>query len=66
MFRWLLLFGIIERDQNYVMCQVTVYDDSHMGDYIGVIVHFTNTPTEHAAGGVRTKTVLVFVASLAR
>ena len=31
--------------------QATVYDDSHMGDYIGVVVHFVNQKTEHAEGG---------------
>ncbi|KAG7672116.1 putative Polycomb group protein FIE2 [Nannochloris sp. 'desiccata'] len=31
--------------------QATVYDDSHMGDYIGVVVHFVNNKTEHAEGG---------------
>jgi hypothetical protein len=32
--------------------QVTVYDDQHMGDYIAVVVHFTNGKTPHHAGGV--------------
>ena len=31
--------------------QATVYDDSHMGDYIGVVVHFSNQKTEHTEGG---------------
>jgi WD40 repeat protein len=31
--------------------QATIYDDSHMGDYIGVVVHFVNNKTEHAEGG---------------
>jgi WD40 repeat protein len=31
--------------------QATIYDDSHMGDYIGVVVHFVNSKTEHAEGG---------------
>ncbi|KAK9857210.1 hypothetical protein WJX84_002581 [Apatococcus fuscideae] len=31
--------------------QVTVYDDEHMGDFIGMVVHFTNDKTDHAQGG---------------
>lgn len=31
--------------------QATVYDDSHMADYIGVVVHFVNQKTDHAEGG---------------
>lgn len=31
--------------------QATVYDDSHMADYIGVVVHFVNEKTQHASGG---------------
>ncbi|KAG1680725.1 hypothetical protein FOA52_008057 [Chlamydomonas sp. UWO 241] len=31
--------------------QATVYDDSHMGDYVAVVVHFANQATEHHAGG---------------
>ena len=33
--------------------QATVYDDLHMGDFIAVVVNFTNQRTEHAEGGVR-------------
>lgn len=33
--------------------QATVYDDLHMGDFIAVVVNFTNQKTEHAEGGVR-------------
>ena len=29
----------------------TVYDDSHMADYIGVVVQFVNQKTEHTEGG---------------
>lgn len=29
-----------------------MYNDEHMGDYVGVVVHFTNQATEHAQGGV--------------
>lgn len=32
--------------------QVTIYDDLHMGDYIGVIVQYVNKPSEHNQGGV--------------
>lgn len=31
--------------------QATIYDDAHMGDYVSVVVHFTNQATEHAEGG---------------
>lgn len=31
--------------------QATVYDDEHMGDYLGVVVHFQNVTTEYAPGG---------------
>lgn len=31
--------------------QATIYDDQHMGSYIGVAVHFTNEATEHTSGG---------------
>ena len=33
--------------------QVTVYDDEHMGDFLGMVVHFTNEKTAHTPGGVR-------------
>lgn len=33
--------------------QATVYDDLHMGDFIAVVVNFTNQKTDHAVGGVR-------------
>ena len=32
--------------------QATIYDDLHMGNYIGVIVQYTNIETEHSTGGV--------------
>lgn len=31
--------------------QATIYDDSHMGDYVSVVVHLTNEKSEHADGG---------------
>ena len=33
--------------------QATVYDDLHMGDFIAVVVTFSNQKTEYATGGVR-------------
>ena len=33
--------------------QATIYDDLHMGDFIAVVVNFTNQKTEHTEGGVR-------------
>lgn len=33
--------------------QATIYDDLHMGDFVAVVVSFTNEKTEHADGGVR-------------
>lgn len=33
--------------------QATVYDDLHMGDFIAVVVNFTNQKTEQTMGGVR-------------
>ena len=39
--------------------QVTVYDDEHMGDFIGMVVHFTNEESEHAQGGVRSATFTI-------
>ncbi len=33
--------------------QVTVYDNQHMGGFLGVVVHFTNEATAHTDGGVR-------------
>jgi len=33
--------------------QATIYDDLHMGDFIAVVVNFTNQKTEYADGGVR-------------
>ena len=36
-----------------MVLQATVYDDLHMGDFIAVVVNFTNQKTEHAEGGVR-------------
>ena len=41
------LFATVGRDQ------AAVYDDQHMGDFIGVVVHFVNQPTPHTKGGVR-------------
>lgn len=35
--------------------QATVYDDMHMGDHIGTVVHFVNGETEYTKGGVRTQ-----------
>lgn len=35
--------------------QATVYDDLHMGDFIAVVVNFTNQKTEQTMGGVRRK-----------
>lgn len=32
-------------------CPAPVYDDEHMGDHVALVVHFTNTPSEHAPGG---------------
>lgn len=29
-----------------------MYDDMHMGDSIGVVVHYTNETTQHTPGGV--------------
>ncbi|KXZ56814.1 hypothetical protein GPECTOR_1g733 [Gonium pectorale] len=39
------LFASIGKDQ------VTIYDDEHMGDYLGVVVQYVNSPTEHHKGG---------------
>ncbi len=41
---------------------MTVYDDEHMGGFIGMVVHFTNDKTEHAQGGVRAQLSLFSVA----
>lgn len=41
------LFATVGKDQ------ATVYDDLHMGDFIGVVVHFINQATPHTMGGVR-------------
>ena len=32
--------------------QATIYDDLHMGDFIAVVVNFTNQKSEYADGGV--------------
>eukprot|EP00798_Chlamydomonas_sp_ICE-L_P009650 gene9650-7566_t len=32
--------------------KATVYDDRHMGNYMAVVVHFSNLKTEHHTGGV--------------
>lgn len=39
------LFATVGKDQ------ATVYDDLHMGDFIAVVVNFTNQKTDHAVGG---------------
>ncbi|KAI3433327.1 hypothetical protein D9Q98_003145 [Chlorella vulgaris] len=39
------LFATVGKDQ------ATVYDGEHMGEHVGVVVHFTNTASEHAPGG---------------
>jgi len=39
------LFATVGKDQ------ATVYDDAHMGDYVCVVVHFTNAATSHHTGG---------------
>mmetsp|Transcript_14508 Transcript_14508/g.34437 ORF Transcript_14508/g.34437 Transcript_14508/m.34437 type:complete len:419 (+) Transcript_14508:379-1635(+) len=39
------LFATVGKDQ------ATIYDNMHMGDYIGVVVHFHNVATEFARGG---------------
>ena len=31
--------------------QATVYDDAHMGNFLAVVVHFSNSPTLHHGGG---------------
>lgn len=35
-----------------VHVQATVYDDQHMGDYVGVVVQYTNVATKYNPGGV--------------
>ena len=37
----------------FASAQATIYDDLHMGDFIAVVVNFTNQKTEYADGGVR-------------
>lgn len=32
--------------------QVTIYDDLHMGDHVGIVVHYVNAPSAHHQGGV--------------
>lgn len=39
------LFATVGRDQ------ATVYDDQHMADHLGVVVHLHNQPSQHAPGG---------------
>lgn len=39
------LFATVGKDQ------ATIYDDLHMGEFIAVVVNFTNQKTEHADGG---------------
>ena len=40
------LFATVGKDQ------ATVYDDAHMGDYIGVVLSFENKRAAHTKGGV--------------
>ena len=40
------LFATVGKDQ------ATVYDDAHMGEYIGVVLNFENKRTQHTRGGV--------------
>ncbi len=35
--------------------QATIYDDQHMGDYVAIVVHFTNNETPYTRGGVSEK-----------
>ncbi|GIL73165.1 hypothetical protein Vretimale_4757 [Volvox reticuliferus] len=39
------LFASIGKDQ------VTIYDDEHMGDFLGVVVQYINSPSAHHHGG---------------
>ncbi|EFJ52110.1 hypothetical protein VOLCADRAFT_120350 [Volvox carteri f. nagariensis] len=39
------LFASIGKDQ------VTIYDDEHMGDFLGVVVQYVNSPSTHHRGG---------------
>ncbi|GLC63528.1 hypothetical protein PLESTF_000046100 [Pleodorina starrii] len=39
------LFASIGKDQ------VTIYDDEHMGDFLGVVVQYVNSPSAHHRGG---------------
>lgn len=32
--------------------QATIYDDTHMGKYIAVVMQFTNSSSQHSTGGV--------------
>jgi hypothetical protein len=41
------LFATVGRDQ------ATIYDDSHLGDFVAIVVHFTNAQTPYHKGGVR-------------
>lgn len=40
--------------------QATIYDDLHMGEFVAVVVSFTNQKTEHAGGGVRYDKLLMY------
>ena len=40
--------------------QATIYDDLHMGDFVAVVVSFTNQKTEHAGGGVSYDKLLMY------
>lgn len=40
----------------YTRYQVTIYDNLHMGDHLGVVVHYVNTATRHHKGGVGRQT----------
>ncbi|GFR41055.1 hypothetical protein Agub_g1684, partial [Astrephomene gubernaculifera] len=39
------LFASVGKDQ------ATIYDDAHMGDFLGVVVQLVNQPSEHHKGG---------------
>ncbi|PNW85304.1 hypothetical protein CHLRE_03g180050v5 [Chlamydomonas reinhardtii] len=54
------LFASIGKDQ------VTIYDDEHMGDYLGVVVHYVNSATPHHAGGDVTCCAWVQTAGISR
>ena len=37
--------------------QAAVYDDTHVGEYVGLVVQYTNAKTAHCKGGVRYSSV---------